>query len=165
MKASNRLGHELQKVERLPKFMQATARNFAIRRAVPFTGTAQIRYEVMQQDRVEVSVANKRVVQNHLGTVHAMAIGLLAETASGMIVGMNIRDDSMPLIKSLTLRFKRRVSGDMRAVASLSAEAQALMQGSTKGECLVPVTITDGTGESPIECDMLWAWTAKPAKK
>lgn len=33
-----------------------------------------------------------------------------------------------------------------------------------KGEVLVDVKVTDSTGESPIECEMLWAWVSKQRK-
>jgi acyl-coenzyme A thioesterase PaaI-like protein len=58
---------------------------------------------------VEVHLANERAVQNHIGSVHASAMNLLAETATGMVVGMNVRDDCLPLAKSLTMDFRKRV--------------------------------------------------------
>ena len=160
----NRLTRSLAGVSRLPAFAQGFVRNFVIRRAVPFTGTARLNFEVMTAQQVTVSVANARRVQNHIGSVHAAAMALLAETASGMVVGMNVRDECIPLIKSFTLNFKRRAGGDMRAVATLSAEAQHLLLTQDKGECLVPVVVTDASGASPIQCEMLWAWIPKPVK-
>jgi acyl-coenzyme A thioesterase PaaI-like protein len=161
----NRLARSLAGVARLPAFAQGAARNFAIRRAVPFTGTAKLNFEVMTPNQVIVSVVNARRVQNHIGSVHAAAMALLAETASGMVVGMNVRDECIPLIKSFTLNFKRRAGGDMRAVASLSSEAQHALLTQDKGECVVPVTVTDASGASPIECEMLWAWVRNPKAK
>ena len=108
-----------------------------------------------------VSVRNKRKVQNHIKSVHAAAMALLAETASGFVVGANLPDDKMPLIKTLHVDYKRRSSGDLRAVATLSPEQIALIRSEPKGEVLVPVTLTDATGEEPVQCQMLWAWTSK----
>ena len=53
----------------------------------------------------------------------------------------------------------------MTAVATLTSEQQALMQNSDKGETLVQVTVTDESGEAPIQCEMLWAWIAKSQLK
>ncbi|MFX6755288.1 DUF4442 domain-containing protein, partial [Acinetobacter baumannii] len=66
---------------------------------VPFVGTSGLRYEELTYNRVVVSVRNRRKVQNHIKSVHAAAMALLAETASGFVVGMNLPDDRIPLIK------------------------------------------------------------------
>ena len=42
------------------------------------------------------SIAHRRKVQNHIGGVHATATALLAETATGMVVGMNLPDEKLP---------------------------------------------------------------------
>jgi acyl-coenzyme A thioesterase PaaI-like protein len=82
-----------------------------LRRAVPFTGTAGLQFVVMTHERVEVAIANHRRVQNHIHGVHAAAMNLLAETATGMVVGMNVRDDCLPLAKELKIAFKKRATG------------------------------------------------------
>jgi hypothetical protein len=86
---------------------------------------------------------------------------LLAETATGMLAGMNIPDDKVPLIKLFTVRFARRTKGALKAVATLSAEQQELMRSTDKGETVVAVRVTDETQEEVIVCEMLWAWTLK----
>ncbi|MPQ72105.1 DUF4442 domain-containing protein, partial [Pseudomonas sp. MWU12-2323] len=63
--------------------------------------------------------------------------------------------------KSMKVNYVRRSQGDMRAVASLSLEQIQLMHDTEKGEVLVPVQVTDESGEAPIECEMLWAWIPK----
>jgi acyl-coenzyme A thioesterase PaaI-like protein len=108
--------------------------------------------------RVEVAVANQRRVQNHIHGVHAAAMTLLAETATGMVVGMNVRDDCLPLAKELKVAFKKRAQGALRAVATLTDEQRALMQQSDKGEVQVQVTVTDETGAEPVQCEFTWAW-------
>ena len=100
----------------------------------------------------------KRQVQNHIKGVHAAAMTLLAETATGMVVGMNVRDDCLPLAKELKVAFKKRAQGALRAVATLTVEQRALMQQSDKGEVQVQVTVTDETGAEPVQCEFTWAW-------
>ncbi len=74
-------------------------RNVVLRRAVPFTGAAGLGLVEMTTGRVEIGIRNEKKVQNHIGGVHASAMNLLAETATGMVVGMNVRDDCIPLAK------------------------------------------------------------------
>ena len=156
----NRLERQLERLFEVPAFARTWFRSVVLRRAVPFTGTAGLRFIAMTQERAEISIANKHKVQNHTGGVHASAINLLLETATatGMVVGMNVRDDCIPLAKELKMAFKKRATGAMRAVATLSAEQRALMQASDKGEVNVSVTVTDEVGVQPVECEFVWAW-------
>jgi len=161
----NRLARSLQQLDAVPAFARGWARNLVLRRAVPFTGTAQLDFAVMTPDRVEVAIANQRRVQNHIKGVHAAAMTLLAETATGMVVGMNVRDDCLPLAKELKVSFKKRTQGALRAVATLTDAQRALMQGSDKGEVTVSVQVTDESGAEPIACEFIWAWIPSGPRK
>ena len=104
-------------------------------------------------------------MQNHIGQLHACAMALIAETATGFVTGMNVPDSCIVLIKSFKVDFKRPTQGAMTAVATLTAEQQHLMQHTEKGETLVAVEVTDESGEAPIQCEMLWAWVSKDQLK
>jgi len=154
----NRLERQLDRLQDAPAFARPWVRSLVLRRAVPFTGTAGLDFLHMGRERVEIGLKNEKKVQNHLGGIHASAMNLLAETATGMVVGMNVRDDCTPLAKSLTMAFKRRATGAMRAVALLTPAQQALMQASDRGEVTVAVTVTDEAGIEPVTCEFTWAW-------
>ncbi len=124
-------------------------------------GSAKIRYQEISAAKVVVSMANHKAMQNHIGQIHACAMALLAETATGFVTAMNVPDSAVVLIKSLKVDFKRPTKGAMTAVATLTPEQQQLMQSSEKGETLVQVIVTDESGEAPIQCEMLWGWIAK----
>lgn len=155
---ANRLVRSLSGLDRLPVFARGWARNWVLRRAVPFTGTARLQFVQMTPQRVEIAVANERRVHNHIKGVHAAAMTLLAETATGMVVGMNVRDDCLPLAKQLKVEFKKRAQGAMRAVATLTDAQRELMQTTDKGEVTVAVLVSDESGAHPIECEFIWAW-------
>jgi acyl-coenzyme A thioesterase PaaI-like protein len=129
-----------------------------LRRVVPFTGTAGLDFVSLTPRQVEVVIPNHKRVQNHIGGVHASAMNLLAETATGMVVGMNVRDDCLPLAKELKMAFRMRATGSLRAVATLTDEQRAAMQASDKGKVKVAVTVTDEAGVKPVECEFIWAW-------
>jgi hypothetical protein len=102
-------------------------------------------------------------VQNHIGGVHASAMNLLAETATGMVVGMNVRDDCLPLAKRLSMAFVKRATGALTAVATLTPEQQQALRDSDKGEVTVQVVVTDEAGIEPVQCEFVWAWVpARP---
>ena len=158
MHTPNRLERQLERLNEVPAFARPWFRSVVLGRAVPFTGTAKLRYEEMSASSVQIFVANNPMVRNHIGGVHAMASTLAAETATGMVMGMNVRDDCIPVVKDMRVQFKKRGQGAMRAVAILTDEQRELILSSTKGEVTVAVTVTDGSGNQPIECEFVWAW-------
>ncbi len=158
---SNNLIRTVGKFDFLPPNLRITVISKIFGRVVPLVGTAGLRYEELTPERVVVRIRNRRPVQNHINGVHAAAMALLAETATGFVVGMNLPDDKLPLIKSLKVDYQKRTKGDMRAVATLSPEQVQLIRSTPKGEVLVPVVVTDESGQEPIRCEMLWAWVPK----
>ena len=162
---SNRLSRSLGQLDKLPAVLRPWARNLVLRRAVPFTGTAGLHYQELTPQRVEVHIANRRRVQNHIQGVHAAAMTLLAETATGMVVGMNVRDDCLPLAKELKVAFRRRAQGALYAVATLTDAQRAQMQASDKGEVHVAVQVSDASGAQPIACEFIWAWIPSGSSK
>lgn len=163
--APNRLERQLDRLADVPAFARTWFRSVVLRRAVPFTGTAGLDFIEMTPQQVEIGIRNEKKVQNHIGGVHASAMNLLAETATGMVVGMNVRDDCIPLAKELKMAFKKRATGAMRAVATLTPDQRALMQASDKGEVRVAVTVLDEAGVEPVECEFVWAWIPSGPRK
>jgi acyl-coenzyme A thioesterase PaaI-like protein len=164
MPSSNQLSRRLASLNRLPAFLRPTVVSFLLGRLVPLVGTASLRFEELSSQRVVVSIRNRRPVQNHIQGVHAAAMALLAETATGFCVGMNLPDDKLPLIKSLKVSYVKRAVGGMRAVAELRPEQVQQILTQDKGEVTVPVSITDESGGEPIQCEMVWAWVPKQRK-
>ncbi len=165
MTATNRLSKLVKATAKLPKGIRSTLWSKAFGRIVPMVGSANIRYLEVSHAKVVVKIENHRAMQNHIGQVHACAMALIAETATGFVTGMNVPDSCIVLIKSLKVDFKRPSKGAMTAVATLTDEQQKLMQNSEKGETLVSVIVTDETNQEPIQCEMLWAWVAKSQLK
>ncbi len=165
MTTTNRLSKLVKATAKLPKGIRSTLWSKAFGRIVPMVGSANIRYLEVSHAKVVVKIENHRAMQNHIGQVHACAMALIAETATGFVTGMNVPDSCIVLIKSLKVDFKRPSKGAMTAVATLTDEQQKLMQSSEKGETLVSVIVTDETNQEPIQCEMLWAWVAKSQLK
>ena len=128
---------------------------------VKLAGTAGLQVEKLNSKEVEVYLRNKKKIQNHIGGLHACSMALAAESATGMIVGMNVPDTHIPLIKSMNVDFVRRCQGDIRAKARLSEEDYRRINEDEKGEVTVDVVVEDETGKEPIKAEMVWAWISK----
>lgn len=157
----NRLSKIVKNIYHLPNFLQTIAFSLTLGNVVKFVGTAGIRFEKMQPNEVVVTLANKRKVQNHIGQVHAVATALLAETATGMVVGMSVPDDKIPLLKNMKVNYLKRSQGQQRAIATLDKGQIEQIKTLEKGEVIVPVVITDSVGTEVVAVEMIWAWIPK----
>ena len=161
MTQTNRLSKLVKTTSKFPKRIRNTLWSRAFGRVIPMVGTAKIQYLEMHPNKVVVKLENHKGMQNHIGQIHACAMVLIAETATGFVTAMNVPDTAIVLIKSIQVDFKRPTKGAMTAVATLTAKQQQLMQTTNKGETLVTVSVTDESNEEPIFCEMLWAWVEK----
>ena len=161
MSKDNRLARLVNKIERYPRFLRSPLLNFALRKTVKLVGTAKVEVLKLTKQESEFRLQNRQKVQNHIGTIHAAGMALVAETATGMVVGMNVPDDKVPVIKTLKVDFLKRAKGDLVAKAHLTEAQRQDILTLDKGEVEVAVSVTDEEGKEPIACQMVWAWTPR----
>lgn len=164
MAKNNRLYKVVQATSKLPKALRTTIWSKTFGRIVPMVGTANIRYLEVSKEKVVVRIENNRNMQNHIKGVHAAAMALLAETATGFVTGLNVPDDRILLIKTLQVDYLKVASGGLTATATISAEQQQFILDNDKASLEIPITVVDDSGQSPIECKMVWAWLPKKKK-
>lgn len=158
---ANRLARAVGWLTPLPLPLRRRATTLLFNSQVRFAGTAGLRFEALSTEQAIVTIANRRRVQNHIGGVHAAAMALLAETATGAVFGMNVPDDKLPLLKTMQVEYQRRTQGGLRAVATLDAAQRQRLIDEERGSLVVPVQIVDDSGEPPIAATMTWAWVPK----
>jgi len=166
---SNPFTKILKAVQLLPKSTQSFVLTKAFSKLVPYVGTTGIVYEEVTPNKLVVSLENKKGVQNHIGSVHAVAVTLLAETATGFVLAMNLPSDRILLVKSYEVNFYRPVKkGQMAAIATLNDEQRQYILDTPKGEMVIPCVIEDRNSDSdraPITVEMTWAWIPKSELK
>lgn len=161
MAKSNRLTKAVNTINKLPESMRVFALSKAMGKIIKYAGTSGIRVEKLTPNECVIVMPNRKKVQNHIGSVHAAAMGLLAESATGFMTGMTVPDDRIIVIRTMELTYQKRASGDMKAVASFSDEQVEYIKNTPKGDIEVPVVITDETGTETVKAKMIWAWTPK----
>lgn len=158
---SNRFSRFINKVNYAPKKLRPFILTKFFCSTVKFAGTTGINIKSVSHEQVEITLANKKKVQNHISGIHAVAAALLAESATGIVFGMNVPDGSVPLLKSMNIEYQRRMQGSLTAIAKISeAQRQTILQ-QEKGDMVIAVEITDESNEQPIVCKMDWAWVKK----
>ena len=165
MSAANPLRSFVKKVNQYPQWLSCRLITWMFRFKVKLAGTAGV--DILSTDLKQVTFKqkNRKKVQNHIGSVHAAGMALLAESASGFIVGVNLPGDKLPLIKHMNLNYVKRATGDMQAVAELTDDQIQQLHSEEKGEVSVKVKVTDAVGIEPVIAEMVWAWVPKASKK
>ncbi|TXD97001.1 DUF4442 domain-containing protein [Psychrobacter frigidicola] len=163
------VNNQFTKLLSVTKYLPAGARSAILSKAfgkvVPYVGTTGVYYETVEPNKVVVSLTNNKAVQNHIGSIHAVAVTLLAETATGFILGLNLPSDRVLLVKSYSVNFYRPLKkGQVAAVATLSNEQRLDILNTPRGEMVIPCVINDRESNSerePITVEMIWAWIPK----
>jgi len=73
---------------------------------------------------VEVHLTNRRKVHNHIGTVHALAIGNLCELAAGTLIEASLPKHLRWIPKGMTISYLKKAATDLRAVCEIAAPEQ-----------------------------------------
>jgi acyl-coenzyme A thioesterase PaaI-like protein len=161
---TNRTSKYVSLLNLLPGWLRRRLLTFAIGYIIKYMGTTGIKVQALDQSKAELTLKNRKIVQNHIGGIAAAAMVLMAEIASGLVISMNIPDSSLPVLQSMNFTFRKRARGAMRAVALLTSEQINYVQTTDKGSTTINVKMTDETGGTPVACEMKWAWTPKHRK-
>jgi len=164
MQAQNKLSRLVQSVEKAPTFCRSWLLSQIFGRTIKFAGTAGVQIVTLDFQHSVLQLANKKRVQNHIGGIHAAAMALLGESASGFLVGMHVPDDRIPLLKSMTLNYVKRATGQLNATARLTEEQIQAIRTTEKGEVTVQVELLDSVGVTPVLAEFVWAWVPKVRK-
>ena len=131
----------------------------AVGRVIPFVDTAGCSVEAYTPTRVAVRLDNRTAVQNHLGGLHAAALALLAETASGLVVALSVPPASAPLLRTMDVDFERFARHAVEAEATLTADETDRIESRPIGRIDVEVTLTAPADDETLVASTLeWAW-------
>ena len=131
-----------------------------IRWRSPYFASIAPRIDVLEPGRCVVRIRHRRAVQNHIGTVHAIALCNMAELAAGLATDATLPDSMRWIPKGMTVRYVRKANGTMTATARVAAPAS-----SRYGVDLhVPVEVRDEAGDLVCDLDItMWVTERKPA--
>lgn len=160
---ANRFSRTIANIKKLPEFSHSFLLTKLFCSQVKYANTSKVRIIDIQSKKVTMLMVNRKRVQNHIGGVHAIAAALLAESATGIVFGIQLPDSQLPLLKSMTINYQRRMQGDLTAIATITDDQIALLA-QEKGTMEIAVVITDESDQQPIECLMTWAWITKKSK-
>ena len=128
----------------------------------PYFGSIRPRFVRLEPGVAEVRMKKRRVVQNHIGTVHAIAMCNMAELAGGTMTEVTVTPSQRWIPKGMTVRYLKKAGSNLRAVAT---PASALPETGESGDYPVRVEVRDADDELVFEAEILmWVSAKKPPK-
>jgi acyl-coenzyme A thioesterase PaaI-like protein len=127
--------------------------NSVCRRA-PYFGSIAPRLTDLDIGRCEAWIEHRRRVQNHIGSVHAIALCNLAEFVAGIATEASTPASMRWIPRGMTVNYDRKAMGRQTAVASLRQAVEV----TTEGYLLpVDVVIRDPGGEQVFSAEVrMW---------
>lgn len=83
----------------------------------PYFGSISPSVVLLEAGRCVVRIRQRRRVQNHIGTVHAIALCNMAEMAGGLATDATIPASTRWIPKGMSVRYLKKASGVMTATA------------------------------------------------
>ena len=108
------------KVSPLPLGTRAFSLLFA--QKAPYFASIRPRFTVIEPNRAELLIPKRRRVQNHLGTVHAIALCNGLEAAMGALAEATIPADKRWIPKGMEVSYTAKATGDVTCIAETDAE-------------------------------------------
>jgi len=95
----------------------ARAFSFAFSQKAPYFATIRPRFTVVEPDRAELVIRDRRGVHNHIGTVHAIALCNGLEAAMGALAEVSIPADKRWIPKGMEVAYTAKATGDITCIA------------------------------------------------
>lgn len=125
----------------------------------PYFSTIKPFIEVMEPGRAVVSMKQRRSVQNHIKTVHAIAVCNLCEVAMGMAAEATIPKGLRWLPKGIQVDYRLKAEGELTAICEIDAADFVV------GEVNLPVEVKNKQGEVVVVATIPLHITEIPSSK
>ena len=115
----------------------------------PYFSTIKPRFEEFKPGYARVSMKKRRAVENHLGTVHAIAVCNLAECGAGTLMEASLPSSLRWLPKSMSVQYLKKSETDLTA----ECIAADLGDGPPR-DVIVSVDVKDTGGNIVVHADI-----------
>ncbi|MBU2978680.1 hotdog fold domain-containing protein [Alteromonas sp. C1M14] len=130
---------------------------YSARRA-PYFSTISPLITTLKPNQCEVTLRKRKIVQNHIGTVHVIAICNGLEMAMGFMCEASIPKHLRWIPKGMTVKYPAKAATDIRCVATVPSDAWK------PGDLNVDVKAYDLKGNVVVEGAITIWVSQKPSK-
>lgn len=124
--------------------------NRMIGRMVPYTGALGARVEELRPGHAKISLTQRRGIENHLHSVHAVALANLVEMTTGLAMLTVLPDSARGIAVHLSVDYLRKARG------RLIAECTCELPSGREEEVTLRADVTDAGGEVVARGEARW---------
>jgi len=117
----------------------------AVCRKAPYFSTISPRFIELRPTLCRAGISRRRRVENHVGSIHALAMGNLAELVAGLVTEVTIPPTMRWLPRGMTIEYLKRAQTGVTATARLDRNDWGSAE-----NVGVPVTIVDSAGQEVV---------------
>jgi acyl-coenzyme A thioesterase PaaI-like protein len=96
--------------------------SLAFGQKAPYFHSIRPRFTVLEPNRAELVIPKRRAVQNHIGTVHAIALCNGLEAAMGALAEATIPADKRWIPKGMEVSYTAKATSDITCIAETDPE-------------------------------------------
>ena len=116
---------------------------------VPYFSTIKPRFEEFRPGYVRVSMKKRRPVENHIRTVHAIAVCNLAECGAGTLMEASLPASMRWLPKAMTVQYLKKSETDLTAECTATDIGEGVVR-----DVNVSVDVKDTRGSVVVHADI-----------
>lgn len=147
------LGHRLlqlwRKLSPLPGGTKLFS--FLLGRQVPYTGTVRPHILELRPGYARAEMNDRRVVRNHLNSIHAVALVNLAEVVGGLAMLTGLPNEMRGIVTGLSIDYKKKARGRLTAESSVPP-----LHSAVDTELQVVSAVRDASGDVVAEMTVRW---------
>lgn len=122
----------------------------------PYFSTIKPRLTVVEPGRVELSFKNRRAVQNHIRSVHAIAMCNAAELVGGLCMDVSLHADFRWIPVGMEVRYQKIARTDLKAVCRVDSYSWE-----DPGDVVLPAGVFDTNGDEVFHADITMRISAR----
>jgi acyl-coenzyme A thioesterase PaaI-like protein len=126
----------------------------------PYFASISPRITRLEPGLCEAQLRQRRRIENHIGTIHAIALCNLAELCAGLVTDVSIPRDMRWIPKEMTVRYLGKAKGRIVAAAKPRAELRSAAEPYTVA---IEVVLADDAGQVVASADIcMWLSRRRP---
>lgn len=147
-------GHRLLKLWQRVAHLPGGTRlfSFLLARQVPYTGTVGPHIVELRPGYARAEMSDRRIVRNHLNSVHAVALVNIAEVVGGLAMLTVLPPELRAIVVGLSIDYKKKARG--RLTAESTVELPPIPGGDI--DLRVRSYVRDAGGDVVAEMNVRW---------